>query len=150
MAERRPGQLPFQHRKHFVYVGYQFRIRSQQRHIGIDTRRFFIEIAGAQIGKIPPLATVLRIFPQDNRHFCMHFQAGDAIDNTDAGLLHPFSRAHIVLFVETGFQLHEDLPFCAALINVLITAEFSATRYCVILISSTFGSKAASIRKRIR
>ena len=108
MAECRFGQLPFQHCKHFVYVDYQLRIRSQQRHIGIDTRRFFIEITGAQISKIPPLAAVFRIFAQDNRHFCMHFQAGDAIDDTDARLLHLFGCAHIVLFVETSFQLHKD------------------------------------------
>ena len=108
MAECRSGQLPFQHRKHFVYIGYQFRIRSQQRHIGIDACRFFIEIAGTQIGKIPPLAAVFRIFPQNNRHFCMYFQTGNAIDDANTRLLHPFGRTHIVLFVETGFQLHKD------------------------------------------
>lgn len=44
MAECRSGQLPFQHRKHFVYIGYQFRIRSQQRHIGIDACRFSLKL----------------------------------------------------------------------------------------------------------
>ena len=108
MAERRFVHLSFQYSKHLVDVGYQFGIRSQQRHIRIDTRRLLIEVTGAQIGKVPPLGTLFRIFPQDNRHLGMHFQAGDAIDDADSSLLHPFGGTHIVFFVEASFQLDKD------------------------------------------
>ena len=115
MTESRRLQASFQHGEHLVYIGDDRFLTGQQGHVGIDLRRFLVEIAGTEIGEIPSFSPFRIIFPKDNSHLRMHLQTRDAIDDLDARLLHTLSRAHIVLLIETGFQLDENRHFLTIL-----------------------------------
>ena len=83
----------------------------------------------------------------------MYFQTGDTIDDANTRLLHPFGRTHIVLFVETGFQLHKDRHLLPVLSSADQRIDNSRVLRHPVLRDFDliyFGSKAASIRKRIR
>ena len=84
------------------------RIRREQAEIGVDLRRRAVVVAGADV-RVPPDA--VGFLADDQAQLAVRLQAHEAVDDVDAGGLHPRRPGDVVAFVEARLQLdeHRDL-----------------------------------------
>ena len=89
-------------------------IAGEQSAVGIQCGGLFIEIPGADI-RIAGQFLILFVTAQDEGDFGMYFQFGYTIYNIDTRCFHHFGGGKVVLFIEAGFQFHEDRDFLSIL-----------------------------------
>ena len=108
MRESRFRLATFQKSEQSIDIPHQRLVGSEQRHIGIDLGGLLIKIARAQVNQVTTTSTIGFLLPQDQSHFGMHLQTGNAVDDPDTGLPHPLCGREIVFLIETGLQLNKD------------------------------------------
>ena len=106
--------LALQGAEEVVEVVHYFLAAGEKSAVGIEGGGLLVEVARADVGVAGDFLAVQPTTTNEG-YFGVYFQAGDAINDFDAGSLHHFGSGEVVLFVETGFEFDKYSDLLAVL-----------------------------------
>ena len=134
--------------EHLGDVGADPLVGGEEAEVGVEAGRLGVVVAGADMDV---LAHPIALAAGDQDRLDVRLQAGDAVDDVDAGLLQRLGPVDVGLLVEAGLQLDHADRLLAAFGGADqrgTRGESSLVRYTVCLIASTSGSATACSTKR--
>ena len=89
--------------EHVLHFTPELLIVGQQREVGVQTRRFLVEVPGADMAVIALLPVLTAL---DEQQLAVHLEPGDAELHLDAALGQPMRPGDVGLFIEARGQFH--------------------------------------------